>query len=259
MNNLTVSAQNYFIFVVLALCISSETMALNWRDMVPDELEQHIPDTKSSTENKPEQEQKDFSVAEDAAIGAAVCGGLFKILGKENSSAVKAALACGAANAAVTVLANQGKEEYAGQYSQITEDMAASEKEINKLEKETQSNNKKVNSYQTKVDKLIAKEKNDEKFIHKSGDLREDLDKQIRINKTAKSKAEAKLEILDKQVADLDVIIKDSPDIEHLKITKVALVDQKKRLTDSVKQANGMNDELLAQKTKLDEEVIRRS
>ena len=35
--------------------------------------------------------------------------------------------------------------------------------------------------------------------------------------------------------------------------------EQKKRLTESVKQANGMNNELLAQKTKLDEEVIRRS
>ncbi|MBL4661288.1 MAG: hypothetical protein JKY19_13100 [Alcanivoracaceae bacterium] len=259
MNNRTVRTPNCFIFIVLALCISSEAMAINWRDMVPEELEQHIPGTKSPAKDKPEQEQKEFSVVEDAAIGAAVCGGLFKIFGKENSSAVKAALACGAANAAVTVLANQGKDEYAEQYSQITEDMATSEKEINKLEKETQSNGKKVNSYQTKVDKLIAKEKNDEKFIRKSGDLREDLDKQIRINKTAKSKAEAKLEILDKQVVDLDVIIKDSPDIEHLKTTKVALLDQKKRLTESVKQANGMNNELLAQKTKLDEEVIRRS
>lgn len=211
---------------------------------------------------KPEEttsEEKEFSVAEDAAKGAIVCGGLAKLLGKGNGTVAKAAVACGAANAAVTVLANEGKKEYSDKYAQINNEMAASEKEINQLEKETVSNNKKAVSYQSEVDSLVAKEKDDKKFLSKAGDLRQELDGQLKNNKMAKSKAEAKLEILNKQVADMDEIIKDSPDIESLKTTKTALLSQKKRLTESVKQANGLNDALLAQKTKLDSEIIKRS
>lgn len=204
-------------------------------------------------------EQKDFSVAEDAAKGAIVCGGLAKVFGKGNETVAKAAVACGAANAAVTVLANQGKKEYSDKYAQINNDMAASEKEINQLEKETATNNKKAASYQSEVDRLVAKEKDDKKFLGKAGSLRKELDDQLRGNKMAKSKAEAKLEILNTQVADMDEIIKDSPDIESLKTTKTALLNQKKRLNESVKQANGVNEALLAQKAKLDSEIIKRS
>lgn len=204
-------------------------------------------------------EQKDYSVAEDAAKGAIVCGGLAKVFGKGNATVAKAAVACGAANAAVTVLANQGKKEYSDKYADINNDIAATEKEIQALEKETTVNNKKAVSYKSEVDKLVSKEKDDKKFLSKASDLRQELDGQLRSNKMAKSKAEAKLEILDKQVVDMDEIIKDSPDIDSLKTTKTALLSQKKRLTESVKQANGVNDALLAQKTKLDSEIIKRS
>lgn len=251
------SLASYTVSAVLLLGVSGAATA-GWDVKgLLDKAKETVTGTKKE-EAVPE-EQKEFSVAKDATTGAVICGGLAKLLGKGNDTAVKAAVACGAANAAVTILANRGKSEYAEQYQQITDDMAASEKEIESLEKETRENNKKVDDYQSEVKKLIAREKDDKKFIAKAGDLREEMDNQIRSNKKAKSKAQAKLEILDKQVADLDVIIKDSPDVEDLKKTRLALLDQKDRLTESVKQANGMNKELLAQTSELDNEIIKRS
>jgi len=252
---------SWLLSVALVSFSTQQAAAWGLKDVLEKAKETVESTTKKGKEEKSEAEPKseEFSVAKDATEGAVVCGGLAKLLGKGDSTAVKAAVACGAANAAITVLANQGKKEYADQYTQITNDMVESEKEVAALEKEAKANNKKVDSYQSKVKALIAREKDDKKFIAKAGTLREDIDAQIRTNKRAKSKAEAKLEVLGKQVADLDVIIKDSPDIEDLKTTRVALLDQKSRLTDSVKQANGMNEELLAQTSLLDSSIIERS
>mgnify|MGYP001065411211 CR=1 FL=1 len=258
MNKRAVNTQYIFILYFLILFISTEAVAWGVPDIVK-KAQETLNGTQNKSDDNSTEKKKEFSVAKDATIGAAFCGGLFKILGKADDDVVKAALACGAANAAVTVLAKQGKDKYAKQYSQITSDMASSEKEINLLEGETRSNNQKVNTYQSQVNNLILKEKDDERFIHESAGLREKLDKQLLTNKSARSKAAAKLEILDKQIAELDVIINDSPDIDSLQATKITLVQQKGRLTTSVKQANGMNDELLAQKSKLDNEVIKRS
>jgi len=254
MNQRITNTLYYFIF--LTLFLSSEVIAFGLPDIIK-QAQETLTGTKEPP--KDEQEQKAFSVTKDATIGAVFCGGLFKILGKKDDAVVKAALACGAANAAVTVLANQGKDKYAKQYSQITADIASSEKEIKSLEDETRSNKEKVYSYQSQAENLIAQEKDDKQFIKKSAGMRDKLDKQIRKNKSAKSKAEAKLEILDQQIAELDIIIKDSPDIESLQATKTTLAQQKNRLAQSVKQANGMNDELVAQKSKLDDEIIKRS
>lgn len=268
MNKLTGNLVGSLLLSISVLVFSTQALAWSMKDTW-EKTKETVGTTVEKTQKaagldkkKPEEttsEEKEFSVAEDAAKGAIVCGGLAKLLGKGNGTVAKAAVACGAANAAVTVLANQGKKEYSDKYAQINNEMAASEKEINQLEKETVSNNKKAVSYQSEVDSLVAKEKDDKKFLSKAGDLRQELDGQLKNNKMAKSKAEAKLEILNKQVADMDEIIKDSPDIESLKTTKTALLSQKKRLTESVKQANGINDALLAQKTKLDSEIIKRS
>ncbi len=248
----------YLLFAILTLGAPGQAASAFGLKDVLNKAKDVIP---GNAADNPEQasDEEEFNVIEDATKGAIVCGGLAKIFGKKNSTATKAAIACGAANAAISMLANQGKAEYAEEYRQITEDMVASEKEIAQLEKETKANDKKVASYQSKVKKLIAREKDDKRFIAKAGNLREDMDKQIRSNKKARSTAEAKLEILDQQVADLDVIIDDSPDIEDLKKTRVALLDQKSRLTESVRQANGMNDELVAETSKLDGEIIKRS
>ena len=269
MSKLTGNIISSVLLSVLVMGFSIESMAWSLQDTwdkTKDVVGETVEKTKESVGldkplggNNTASEQKDFSVAEDAAIGAVACGGLAKVLGKENGTVAKAAVACGAANAAVTVLANQGKKEYSEKYTQINNDIATSETEILELEKETATNNQKVSSYQREVDRLVTKEKDDKTFLGKAADLRRELDDQIRTNKMAKSKAEAKLEILDKQVDDMDEIIKDSPDIESLKTTKTALLDQKKRLTDSVKRANGVNDTLLAQKSKLDSEIIKRS
>lgn len=215
--------------------------------------------TQNEEESEEESDEKQHSVAKDATAGAVVCGGLAKLFGKDSGTVTKAAIACGAANAAVTVLANQGKKEYSARYQEITKDISSSEKEIAELQKQTASNEKTVAKYQKKVDDLISREKSDKKFLSKAGSIRKEIDKKIRDNKAAKSKAEAKLEILDKQVADLDLIIKDSPDIEALKETKVALINQKYRLTESIKQSNGINENLVAQTSRLDEEIISRS
>ncbi len=259
MKTYTVNLLSGLLSVALVFGVTEHAAAIDFKGMLEKAKDavEAIPKKKESTE--PEPESSEFSVLGDAAKGAVACGGLAKVLGKKNDTAVKAAVACGAANAAITVLANKGKKEYADQYTQITNDMAESEQEIASLEKETKENDKKVDAYQSKVKKLIAREKDDKRFIAKAGSLREDMDKQIRTNKKAKSKAEAKIEILDNQIADLDVIIKDSPDIEGLKNTRIALLDQKSRLTGSVKQANGMNDELLAQTSLLDNAIIERS
>lgn len=268
MNKLTGSLIICFLLSVSAMVFSTETMAWGIKDTW-EKTKETVGTTVEKTQKavgldkkqseETTSEQKDYSVAEDAAKGAIVCGGLAKIFGKGNATVAKAAVACGAANAAVTVLANQGKKEYSDKYADINNDIAASEKEIRELEKETTANSKKVISSKSEVNRLVTKEKNDKKFLSKAGDLRQELDGQLRNNKMAKSKAEAKLEILDKQVADMDEIIKDSPDIESLKTTKTVLLGQKKRLTESVKQANGVNDVLLAQKSKLDNEIIKRS
>ena len=263
MNKLTGNLIGSLLLSVSVMGFSIESMAWSLQDTwdkTKDVVGETVEKTKETVGlDNSQSEQKDFSVVEDAAKGAVVCGGLAKVLGKENGTVAKAAVACGAANAAVTVLANQGKKEYSDKYAQINNDIASSETEILELEKDSATNNKKVASYQREVDRLVAKEKDDKTFLGKAGDLRQELDEQIRMNKMAKSKAEAKLEILDKQVDDMDEIIKDSPDLESLKTTKIALLDQKKRLTDSVKQANGVNDTLLAQKSKLDSEIIKRS
>jgi len=268
MNKLTGNLVGSLLLSISVLVFSTQTLAWSMKDTwekTKDIAGSTVEKTQEAVgldKKQPEEttsEEKEFSVAEDAAKGAIVCGGLAKLLGKGNGTVAKAAVACGAANAAVTVLANQGKKEYSDKYAAINNDIAATEKEIQALEKETTSNNKKAVSYKNEVDKLVAKEKDDKKFLSKAGGLRQELDGQLRNNKMAKSKAEAKLEILNKQVADMDEIIKDSPDIESLKTTKTALLSQKKRLTESVKQSNGVNDALLAQKAKLDSEIIKRS
>jgi hypothetical protein len=267
MDKNAVSLSGWFLLFVLVFTATEPAAAWGLKDVL-DKAKETVEATANTVteavtnnkqEDKVEAENKEFSVAKDAAEGAVLCGGLAHLLDKSKSTVTKAAVACGAANAAITVLANQGKKEYAEQYTRITNDMVESEQEIASLEKETKANDIKVDAYQSKVKQLIAGEKDDKAFIAKANDLREELDAQVRANKKARSKAEAKVAVLDQQVADLDTIIKDSPDIDDLSKTRVALLEQKSRLTDSVKQANGMNDELLAQTSLLDSAIIERS
>ena len=193
-----------------------------------------------------------------AAVGAG-CAAATHLLGGDTTSVVVAGLACGAAKVGYEQLARSGKKEYAEDYKEITDEMEDTQSEIDDLESSIAKNEKESASHKKEISKLIKEEEESTKFLAKADDIRSDLDDQIRSNSTDRAKAEAKIEILDKQIADLDKIIEDSPDIEALAETRDALKKQKSELVAAVKQSNGVNEELVAQKARLDNEIIERS
>ena len=212
-----------------------------------------------SSGDDPDNTNKGGEVVQDGMRGAAICGSIFSVFGAEASTVSYAAAACGVANAGVTALAQEGRKDYAEKYEQINKDMAEAEGEIAALESATDSNYAKVDDYDAEVEQLIADEKDNRKFIKKAAVLREELDDQMRANRRARSLAEAKLSVLEEDVAALDEMIAEFPDMEELKQTRTALIDQKGRLIESIQQSNGMNDQLASGKNKLDEQTIERS
>jgi len=206
-----------------------------------------------------QEEAPQDSVVGDVFKGAALCGGITAVTGGSTKNIAIAGAACGAINGTVTALGNRGKKKYAQDYKRISEEMAVTQKEITALEKSEVKNLKKTNQLQKNVEKLVAKEKDDKKFIVQAKGLRKDLDQQMSKVKQSSATADAKIEIIDQQIADMDVIIKDSPDLEDLQNTRIALVAQRTKLVDQVKSANGMNQNLIAQKSHLDDEIIERT
>ena len=197
-------------------------------------------------------------VAQDALNGAAVCSSISVLTGGSRENALWSGVACGAANATITVLGNKGKEKYAADYRRISEEMAVTQQEIDSLESQEADSRKSAARIEKDIKRLVAREKDDKKFITKAKVLRKELGQELSDVKQSTAKANAKIAIIDKQIADLDVIIADSPELEDLKTTRTALVAQKSKLIENVKGANSVNTALLAQKSNLDDEIIER-
>ncbi len=190
------------------------------------------------------------------AISAAACATVAKYMKKDVATW---ALVCGGSGAVLQGMANKGREEYAMRYYEIKDENERTENEINQLAKQMRTNEDKVKSYQSEVERLIAKEKNDKQFVAKATKLRAQLDEQARLNKGAKSKAELKIAILEDQINDVEQILAQKPNEEEFKMTLVTLEKRKATLVDAVNESNGIERDLFAQKSKLDEKIVERS
>lgn len=227
-----------------------------WKDKLEAAASQVIG---GGSEESEEDGEDSWSVGAAAIQGGVVCGGVAAVLGEGASTVAKAGAICGAANAAYTALANSGKQKYAEQYKEIAEDMAESEERIAELQARTEANQRQTSSYEKKTRQLIEQEKDDKALVAKAGQLRLDMDAEIRALKKSQSDAKTKIAILDDQISQMDAIIQDSPEVEDLKKTRVALIDQRQRLNELVKQSNGLEQTLVAQQQKLEAQIIERS
>lgn len=219
---------------------------------------QAIPGNKQEPTVETEEAAPD-SVAADAASAAILCGGVAAATGGSKENIAISGAACGAINGTITMLGNRGKKKYAQDYKRISEEMAETQTQINSLEAQEATNLASASNLERDVGRLIQNEKNDKQFISEAKVLRKEMDQQMRDVKQSSATADAKIQIVDQQIADLDEIIKASPDLEDLQNTRTALVAQRGKLVENVKSANSMNENLIAQKSRLDDEIIERS
>ncbi len=169
------------------------------------------------------------------------------------------ALVCGASGAALQHLANSGREKYAMRYYEIKDENERTEHEIEQLEEQMRINEKKSKSCQLDIDRLIKKEKDDKQFVAKASKLREQLDEQAKLNKSAKRKAELKIAILKDQIKDVNEILAEKPNEKEFEMTLATLEKRKATLVEAVNKSNGIERDLLAKKTMLDEKIIENS
>jgi hypothetical protein len=199
---------------------------------------------------------KGGSVVKTGVFSAAACGALAAAADKDVATW---AVACGATGAILQGMSNRGKEKYAMRYYEIKDENERMEHEIEDIEGQTKQNEAKAASYQSQIDNLIRNEKDDKRFIAKAGELRGELNQQIKLNKDAKRKAEVKIAILDDQINDVEQILKEKPSEAEFKTTLASLKTRKSTLIDSVNTSNGVEKKLLAQKSQLDQQIIERS
>ncbi len=218
-----------------------------------------IPGAKPKEEAPKTEEAAPDSVAADAASAAVLCGGVAAATGGSKENVAISAAACGAINGTITVLGNRGKKKYAQDYKRISDEMAETQTQLNSLEAQEATNLAKTSNIERDVERLIQNEKDDKKFIAEAKVLRKEMDQQMREVKQSSATADAKIQIVDQQLADLDEIIKASPDLEDRQNTRTALVAQRGKLVENVKSANSMNENLVAQKSQLDEQIIERT
>lgn len=198
------------------------------------------------------------SVVKDAATGAAVCGGITAVTGGDAKNIAIAGAACGAANGAITMLGNRGKKRYAAEYREISDEQRATQQQIAELEESKRQAEKKAGELDQRAKRLAQAEQDDKVFIAKAQQLRKELDGEIAKVRGDTTTAQAKLAVIENQIASLDRLIKESPDIEDYRTTHQSLLAQKKTLNDQIKGANGLSDTLVAQKEALDDEIIQR-
>ena len=223
-------------------------------------LEKTVPGGQKQQPQQPQQVEQapQGNVLQDGVNAAVLCGGIAAVTGGSKENIAISSVGCGAINATITHLGNKGKKKYAEDYQRITDEMVETQNQLTALESQEAQNHATVSNIQKDINQLIAKEKDDKKFIAEAKVLRKDLDKQMRTVKVASTSADARIQIVDQQIADLDVIIADSPELDDLQNTKTALLAQRNTLVDRVKTANSMNDELVATKSQLDDEIIGR-
>lgn len=209
--------------------------------------------------DKINKQQKDgSSPLDDGASSAINCSALAMLVDADEKTLLKAAVLCGATQVVMSTLEAQGRDDYAKKYKKIEDEISLTEKKINQYKKQTKQNNKNSSSIKKQVAKLIKQEKDDKKFIIEANKLRPKLDKNIRENKIQNSNIKARLAIINDQIKDLDAMIASSQNLKQLKDTKNKLHKQKSQLIANVEKSNNINNKLLAEKTKLDQQIIKR-
>jgi DNA repair exonuclease SbcCD ATPase subunit len=252
--------------VALAMGVASLALApgaqANWLQKQAEKLQEAArkaaAGNDSATQAPATDEAPADSVVKDAATGAAVCGGITAATGGDARNIAIAGAACGAANGAITVLGNRGKKRYAAEYREISDEQQATEQKIAELERSKRQAEKKASELDSRAKQLAQAEKDDKVFIAKAQKLRKELDGEIARVRGDTTTAQAKLAVIENQIASLDRLIKESPDIEDYKTTHQSLLAQKKTLNDQIKGSNGLSDTLVAQKEALDDEIIQR-
>lgn len=252
--------------VFLALCVCTLAFApaaqANWLKNQAEKLRQAAENAArgddAPAQAAPTDEAPADSVAKDAATGAAVCGAVTAATGGDAKNIAIAGAACGAANAGLTMLGNRGKKKYAAEYREISDEQRSTEQKIAELEQNKRQAEAKAGELDQRAKQLVQAEKDDKQFLAEAQKLRKELDGEIAKVRGDTTTAQAKLAVIDDQIASLDRLIAESPDIEDYKKTHESLLAQKRTLNDQIKGANGISDTLVAQKEALDEEIIQR-
>lgn len=189
-------------------------------------------------------------------LAATACGGAAALMKQD---AVMWAMICGAGGVIMQDLSTEGKKDYAARYYEIKDENERTENEINQLAKQTQASNNRTKSYQSEIKGLIANEKNDKLFISKASKLRDQLDEDATKNKRERNKANVKIAILDSQIKDVNELVSNKPNEDEFRNTLASLKTKKSNLVDIINQSNGIERDLIAQKSTLDREIIERS